>query len=207
MLEDRQQRRTLRSTSALARGELGRLADDEPHDDCHDQAREAHDPEHTSPGGEQQQLRGDDRPKAVAEQRDRALEDPVVHAATRGMGSFHRDGHTRGSNGSLGNTHDAANQHQAQQSGRHAAQHGQQRERHHCRHQHVAPSDAVREAPDQDGGDAPADAEHADEAADVLIVEAQVLHHRRSQRRQDEAIQADQAERAAQDEHRLQFVG
>ena len=73
-------------------------------------------------------------------------------------------------------------------------------------HQHLATPEAIGQSARDDCEHTPCEAERADEIAEVLIVEVQVLHHRREQRRDDPAVQADEAEAEREQDHDLQLV-
>src|SRR6185312_12042611 len=72
--------------------------------------------------------------------------------------------------------------------------------------QHRAPTEPIRQIAHEDRRDTPANAEYTDEIAEILIVDVQVSHHLREQRRQDEAVETDQTERETDDQYRLPFV-
>ncbi len=108
------------SCHAARRHARGRLTDNEPHDQRHDEPWKADDQENVAPGGELQELRCQDRSDTQSEQRNGALEHPIVHAAPLGMGSFDRHCHAGRRNRPLGNPHHCANEQQTHETRRHA---------------------------------------------------------------------------------------
>ena len=165
-----------------------------------------HEVEDVAPASHFQQLSRQNRRNGEPKERDRALEEPVVHATSLGMRRFHRDGHTSGSHSAFGNAHQRTNQKQRRERASQANEYREQREQHNGRHQHREPADPVGQVARKNRRDTPGHRERADETVALGVVQPKILADRRQERQQDEPIQADQTEGEAHREHCLEFV-
>ncbi|MNZ99344.1 hypothetical protein D3C78_1186630 [compost metagenome] len=172
-----------------------------------DQTGDHHHGEHPVPVHQVQQLGGEDRRQRQTEQRHGGLLDAQVAAMPTGMGCLQRRHDARRRVGALGDSDHRADQHQADQPRRQAAESGQQGEDHHCRHDDRAMAETVGQLAHEQRGGAPGDGQHPGDQAEVLIGQLEVLHDHREQRHDHEAVDADQAEAQRQQEDGLPLVG
>src|SRR5690606_7444985 len=81
-----------------------------------------------------------------------------------------------------------------------------QREQDDCRDQHLAVADPIRQAPRENREDAPHHAEYSGEPADIPFGEPEVLRNEREERRDDPAVEADEAETETEQRDRFPLV-
>jgi hypothetical protein len=199
--------RGARRVRAAAGIDRVRLADDEPHHRRDDQAGDADDHEDGTPVGVLQQLGGDDRAEGEPEQRNHALEHAVVQAAARRVRRLDGDGDASRGDRSFGQAHHRTDDQQADEAGGEPAQRRQQREGDDRRHQHLAAAEPIGRVAHDEGGHAPGDGEDTGERPELQLAQAELTHHAGKEHRQDETIEADQAERQAEDRDDLELVG
>jgi hypothetical protein len=135
------------------------------------------------------QLRADNRAKAEPEQGEQAEHESLVKPPPLRCRRLAPGSDAAGDIRTFHHAHNRPNDDQAEKPGGQCRQAGKQRKKHNGRQQNLPPADPVRQAAHEYRGNAPSDAENTDDGAELLVVEMQVLHHERKQRRDHPAVQ------------------